>query len=59
MEIFQKKSFTRDIGKVRQAQYEALKAVTIQMINLYWEIGKSIFEKQSENWVTTIGVKFI
>lgn len=36
--------------KVRQAQYEALQAVNIQLINLYWEIGKSIAEKQSESW---------
>ncbi|MFN4298774.1 MAG: YhcG family protein [Thermaurantimonas sp.] len=36
--------------KIRQAQYEALKAVNVQLINLYWEIGKSIAEKQSESW---------
>ena len=36
--------------KVRNAQYEALKVVNTQLINLYWEIGKSIAEKQSENW---------
>ncbi|MCB0516468.1 MAG: PDDEXK nuclease domain-containing protein [Chitinophagales bacterium] len=36
--------------KVRQAQYEALKVVNVQLIKLYWEIGKSIAEKQSENW---------
>jgi predicted nuclease of restriction endonuclease-like (RecB) superfamily len=36
--------------KVRQAQYDALKVVNVQLINLYWEIGKSITEKQSENW---------
>jgi predicted nuclease of restriction endonuclease-like (RecB) superfamily len=36
--------------KVRNAQYEALKVVNIQLINLYWEIGKSITEKQNENW---------
>lgn len=36
--------------KVRQAQYEALKAVNVQLINLYWELGKAISEKQSENW---------
>jgi predicted nuclease of restriction endonuclease-like (RecB) superfamily len=36
--------------KVRAAQYEALKAVNTELINLYWEIGKSIAEKQSENW---------
>jgi predicted nuclease of restriction endonuclease-like (RecB) superfamily len=36
--------------KIRQAQYEALKAVNVQLINLYWEIGKSISEKQVESW---------
>jgi predicted nuclease of restriction endonuclease-like (RecB) superfamily len=36
--------------KIRQAQYEALRAVNVHLINLYWEIGKSISEKQSENW---------
>ena len=44
-------NFISDIkNKVRQAQYEALKVVNTQLINLYWEIGKSISEKQSENW---------
>lgn len=36
--------------KVRQAQYEAFKAVNVQLIQLYWEIGKSIAEKQAEGW---------
>jgi predicted nuclease of restriction endonuclease-like (RecB) superfamily len=36
--------------KVRQAQYEALKAVNTRLIQLYWEIGKSIAGKQSEGW---------
>ena len=36
--------------KVRQAQYEALKAVNIELINLYWEMGKSIAEKQAMGW---------
>ncbi len=36
--------------KVRNAQYEAMKAVNVALINLYWEIGKSIAEKQSESW---------
>ena len=44
--------------KVHQAQYEALKAVNVQLINLYWELGKAISEKQSESWgkaiVTTL-----
>ncbi len=36
--------------KVRSAQYEALKVVNVQLKNSYWEIGKSIAEKQSESW---------
>ena len=40
--------------KIRQAQYEAMKAVNVQLINLYWEIGKSIAEKQSESWGKSI-----
>ena len=48
-------SFIADIKqKVRAAQYEALKVVNMQLINLYWEIGKSITEKQSENWGKSI-----
>ncbi len=43
--------FIADIKqKVRSAQYETLKVVNTQLINLYWEIGKSIAEKQTENW---------
>lgn len=36
--------------KIRLAQYEALKAVNVQLINLYWELGKSISEKQVVGW---------
>lgn len=36
--------------KVRAAQYEALKAVNLHLINLYWELGKAISEKQTEGW---------
>lgn len=36
--------------KVRQAQYAALKAVNTELINLYWELGKAISEKQSIGW---------
>jgi hypothetical protein len=35
---------------IRRSQYEAMKNVNIQLINLYWEIGKSIAERQSESW---------
>jgi predicted nuclease of restriction endonuclease-like (RecB) superfamily len=36
--------------KIRQAQYEAMKTVNVQLINLYWEIGRAISEKQQEGW---------
>jgi len=36
--------------KVRHAQYEAMRTVNVQLINLYWEIGKAIAEKQQESW---------
>jgi len=36
--------------KIRQAQYEAMRSVNVQLVNLYWEIGKAISEKQQENW---------
>lgn len=36
--------------KIRQAQYEAMKAVNTQLVRLYWEIGKSITEKQVAGW---------
>jgi predicted nuclease of restriction endonuclease-like (RecB) superfamily len=45
------KVFIADIKqKVRQAQYEALKAVNINLINLYWELGKAIADKQDQGW---------
>ena len=43
--------FIADIkAKVRSAQYEALQAVNTKLIDLYWELGKSISEKQGEGW---------
>jgi len=33
--------------KIRDAQYEALKVVNTHLINLYWDLGKMIVEKQS------------
>jgi predicted nuclease of restriction endonuclease-like (RecB) superfamily len=45
------KQFISDIKeKVRAAQYEALKAVNTQLIGLYWELGRSISEKQALGW---------
>jgi predicted nuclease of restriction endonuclease-like (RecB) superfamily len=43
--------FIADIKeKVRQAQYAALKKVNIELIQLYWELGKAISEKQALGW---------
>lgn len=43
--------FIADIKeKVRAAQYEALKVVNVQLINLYWELGKAISERQAIGW---------
>ncbi len=43
--------FIADIKqRVRAAQYEALKAVNVHLINLYWELGKAISEKQKLGW---------
>ncbi|MFQ4140914.1 YhcG family protein [Chlorogloeopsis sp. ULAP02] len=34
--------------RIRSAQYEALKAVNRELINLYWDIGQMIFTRQQE-----------
>jgi predicted nuclease of restriction endonuclease-like (RecB) superfamily len=48
-------SFITEIKeKIRLAQYEALKAVNTQLIQLYWEIGKDIAERQGESWGKSI-----
>lgn len=47
--------FISDIKeKIRSAQYAAMKAVNVELINLYWEIGRSISEKQIESWGKSI-----
>jgi len=44
------KNFVTDIkNKILSSQYEALKGVNKELINLYWEIGKSIVLKQEEH----------
>ena len=35
--------------RIRKAQYEALKAVNQELINLYWDVGRMILDKQSEH----------
>lgn len=43
------KAFLSEIKeKIHQAQYAAMKQVNITLLKLYWEIGKSIVEKQKE-----------
>lgn len=44
--------FLRDIkNRIKDAQLSALKAVNKELITLYWDIGKSIVEKQkNEKW---------
>src|SRR5574344_1682878 len=42
-------NFVKEIKtKILSSQYEALKAVNKEFINLYWEIGKNIVEKQEK-----------
>ena len=42
-------TFVKEIkSKIVSSQYEALKAVNKELINLYWEIGKNIVEKQEQ-----------
>ncbi|MEO6286174.1 MAG: PDDEXK nuclease domain-containing protein [Dyadobacter sp.] len=49
------RDFITDIKeKIRKAQYEALTAVNTRLISLYWEIGKSIAERQLESWGKSI-----
>ena len=39
---------------IRQTQYKAMKAVNAEIIALYWEIGRSIAEKQEDGWGKSI-----
>ena len=42
-------TFVKEIKtKILSSQYEALKAVNKELINLYWDIGKNIVEKQEQ-----------
>ena len=50
------KNFVKSIKeKIYKSQYEALKAVNKQLIELYWELGRLIVEKQEdEKWGKSI-----
>ncbi|MCP9755976.1 DUF1016 domain-containing protein [Lacihabitans sp. CCS-44] len=54
LEVLQNQFITDIKLKVRQAQYEALKAVNVQLISLYWELGMAIAEKQTLGWGKSI-----
>jgi predicted nuclease of restriction endonuclease-like (RecB) superfamily len=42
-------NFLKEIKeRIASAQYEALRAVNKELINLYWDIGKRIVEKQKQ-----------
>ena len=42
-------------ARIQQAQYQALKSVNRELINLYWDIGKMIVERQrGGSWGKTI-----
>ena len=44
------KDFIGEIkNKIRNSQYEAMKTVNKALINLYWGIGKEIYNQQQEN----------
>lgn len=49
-------TFLKEIkDRIYSAQYEALKSVNKELINLYWDIGKKILEKQEkEGWGKSI-----
>ena len=48
----QKQTYSNFLGEIKQrivsAQYEAMKAVNHQRMQLYWDIGKMIVEKQEQ-----------
>jgi len=33
-------------GRIRSAQYEALKAVNKELVGLYWDVGRMTVERQ-------------
>jgi len=51
----EQKEFIKNIKeKVRESQYKALRSVNKELINLYWDVGKSLSERQNETWGKSI-----
>ena len=47
--------FTQVKKRIADAQYEALKQVNLQLIDLYWDLGKMIVSRQKKhNWGKSI-----
>ena len=43
--------------RIRSAQYEALRAVNRQLVELYWDIGRLVVEQQrDESWGRSVAV---
>jgi hypothetical protein len=43
--------FLEIVNLIKQARYKAVKNINAELIKLYWDIGKSIYEKiQSSQW---------
>lgn len=47
MELSQQQQFSEIISMIRQSQYNAVKAVNKEMINLYWNVGQYISNQVS------------
>jgi len=55
MELSQQQQFSEIVSMIRQAQYNAVKAVNKEMISLYWNIGQYISDQlETAKWGESI-----
>ncbi len=57
--IFNPKTYKETLQAIKEriytAQYNALKSVNRELIDLYWDLGETIFEKQkTERWGSSV-----
>ncbi len=54
-------TFVKDIkAKILQSQCQVLKSVNKELINIYWDIGKNIVEKQKQfGWTKNVSINQI
>lgn len=51
MQLSQQQNFSEIVLMIRQAQYNAMKTVNAEMINLYWNVGEYISKQlDSSKW---------